>query len=47
MPATVLLGNWSDLYANGLHLLNDVSGSGSITLGDVHRLFSGALSFDS
>lgn len=26
-----LLGNWSDLHANGLHLLNDVGGSGTIT----------------
>lgn len=39
LTCQLLVGNWSDLHANGLHLLNDVGGSGTITRGDVHRLF--------
>lgn len=35
----LLVGNWSDLHANGLCLLNGVGGSGTITRGDVQILF--------
>lgn len=33
----LLVDNWSDLHANGLRLLNDVSGSGTIRRRDEHR----------
>lgn len=46
LTCRLLLGNWSDLHANGLRLWNDVGGSGSIAWGDVHRLFCASLSFD-
>lgn len=31
LSCQLLVGNWSDLHANGLHLFNDVGGSGAIT----------------
>lgn len=38
LSCQLLVGNWSDLHANGLHLFNDVGGSGAITPGgDVRR----------
>lgn len=37
LTCQLLLGNWSDLHANGLSLLNDVGGSGTIMKMDVHR----------
>lgn len=36
LTCQLLVGNWSDLHANGLRLLNDVGGSGTITGADVH-----------
>ncbi len=39
LTCQLLVGNWSDLHANGLRLLNDVGGSGTITRGDVHSSF--------
>lgn len=31
LSCQLLVGNWSDLHANGLRLLNDVGGFGAIT----------------
>lgn len=39
LTCQLLVGNWSDLHANGLCLLNDVGGCGTIIWGDVHRVF--------
>ena len=35
----LLVGNWADLHANGLRLLNNVGECGTITRGDVHRFY--------
>lgn len=43
LTCQLLVGNWSDLHANGLHLLNDVGESGAITRGDVQCFFCGLL----
>lgn len=40
LSCQLLVGNWADLHANGLHLFNDVGGSGAITPGDVQGFFS-------
>lgn len=39
LSCQLLVGNWADLHANGLHLFNDVGGSGAITPGDVQGFF--------
>lgn len=39
LTCQLLVGNWSDLHANGLRLLNDVGGFGTITWGDMHSCF--------
>lgn len=39
LTCQLLVGNWSDLHANGVILLNDVGGSGAVTRGDVHGGF--------
>lgn len=33
LSCQLLVGNWADLHANGLHLFNDVGRSGAITPG--------------
>lgn len=43
LTCQLLVGNWSDLHANGLHLLNDVGESGAITRGDVQCFFCGSI----
>lgn len=35
LSCQLLVGNWADLHANGLHLFNDVAGSGAITPVDI------------
>lgn len=37
LTCQLVVGNWADLHANGLRLLNNVGESGTITRGDVHR----------
>lgn len=39
LSCQLLVGNWSDLHANGLHLFNDVGGSGAITPGGCAQIF--------
>lgn len=39
LTCQLVVGNWADLHANGLRLLNNVGESGTITRGDVHRFY--------
>lgn len=39
LTCQLFVGNWSDLHANGLRLLNDVGGCGTIMWGNVYRVF--------
>lgn len=39
LSCQLLVGNWADLHANGLHLFNDVARSGAITPEDVTVFF--------
>lgn len=39
LSCQLLVGNWSDLHANGLHLFNDVGVSGAITPGGCAQIF--------
>lgn len=39
LTCQLLVGNWSDLHANGRRLLSDVGGCGVIKWGNVHWVF--------